>query len=213
MTYSAMVHSWNIRKPWEFRISNEDRTHIVEHCKKAIKKMLKDTRHVVDTTEDLIVYKKALFYGCGYNNSGVIPVIVTLKIPKNVTIVAPSVTFAYGKSYFQKRYDLLKRHMLCESSSDLILAYINELRGDTMPVWNDYRKCRAPIAEVLAIEPMEHYEDLPTITSACSWYERDFRYIVGKTVSEPDFEESLEACAPGIHFFLTREEAEAFLTY
>ena len=211
MMYSSMVQQWNIRKPWEFRISNEDRMRIVEHCKKTTKKMLKDTRHIVDTTEDLIAYKKALFYCCGYNKSGVITVIVTLKIPKGTTIVAPSVTFAYGKSYFQKRCDLLRRHMR-EYSSVLTSTYVNNLRRDTMSVWNDYRKCRAPIAEVLAIEPLEHYEDLPTITSACSWYERDFRYIVGKTVSEPDFEESLEACAPGIHFFLTREEAEAFLT-
>ena len=69
------------------------------------------------------------------------------------------------------------------------------------------RKCRAESAFVVAIYD---HEGAP-INEAASRYDEDFIYRVGETVSVPDFEpDRWHECAPGIHFFITREEAEAW---
>ncbi|WP_136244885.1 pentapeptide repeat-containing protein [Mycobacterium intracellulare] len=64
------------------------------------------------------------------------------------------------------------------------------------------RKCRAEYAEVVAIHGAEE---------AISQHDPDFIYRVGETVrpTAPFDEDRWNECAPGIHFYLTREEAEA----
>jgi len=73
------------------------------------------------------------------------------------------------------------------------------------------RKCRAERAEVLAIiNPAD--ESVP-IDLARSKYDPLFTYRVGEIV-EPTAEFDplpQNECAPGIHFFITRAEAEAWL--
>jgi hypothetical protein len=61
------------------------------------------------------------------------------------------------------------------------------------------RKCRAEYAIVLEGEGF-------------SKHDRDFKYVVGETVrpTTPFNENRWEECASGIHFFLTRSEAEDF---
>ena len=67
------------------------------------------------------------------------------------------------------------------------------------------RKCRAEFAEVLEIigsnEARSHTSDFPAVI-----------YRVGKTVRPANgwSEDWREECAPGIHFFITRAEAEAY---
>lgn len=69
------------------------------------------------------------------------------------------------------------------------------------------RKCRCSKAEVLSIETM----DGAPLKEAFSDYDYEFTYTVGKTVSVKNFEEDRWAeCTPGIHFFITREEAENY---
>lgn len=71
------------------------------------------------------------------------------------------------------------------------------------------RKCRASEAEVLSIyDPQLH----AYVQHGTSWYNSDFPYTVGETVRpEIAFDPDRWAeCSSGIHFFLTREEAEAF---
>jgi hypothetical protein len=69
------------------------------------------------------------------------------------------------------------------------------------------RKCRAESAFVVAIYDRHG----APINEAVSGYDEDFVYRVGETVSVPDFEpDRWQECAPGIHFFITREEAEAW---
>jgi hypothetical protein len=69
------------------------------------------------------------------------------------------------------------------------------------------RKCRASCAEVLEI----HSPFGGRCKTAESSHRSGFIYTVGETVAcdawEPD---RLQECAGGIHFFLTREEAEDF---
>lgn len=60
------------------------------------------------------------------------------------------------------------------------------------------RKCRAEFAEVLEGEGV-------------SLYDNDFKYKVGEIVRSDSFDEDRwNECSNGIHFFLTREEAEAY---
>ena len=65
------------------------------------------------------------------------------------------------------------------------------------------RKCRAERAYVLNISG--------GCNTAQSGYDAGFLYIKGKEVSVPDFDEDwTKECAPGIHFFITEEEAKNY---
>ena len=67
------------------------------------------------------------------------------------------------------------------------------------------RKCRAEYAEVLAIQDL----DGNAMESGVSWYDNSFVYRVGETVHPHEWcEDRWQECAGGIHFYLTRYEAE-----
>lgn len=68
------------------------------------------------------------------------------------------------------------------------------------------RKCRCNKAIVLSIEDTNgHIMELDCVASI---HDQTFIYKVGETVSVCDFDENRwNECAPGIHFFITREEA------
>jgi hypothetical protein len=72
------------------------------------------------------------------------------------------------------------------------------------------RKCRASEAKVVGVRPCGGRPEW-TGQKLVSLHDRTFEYRVGETVTprEP-FDESYTECASGIHFFLTREEAEAY---
>jgi hypothetical protein len=69
------------------------------------------------------------------------------------------------------------------------------------------RKCRAEYAEVLEI-----WEGENQVSEATSQWDNSFVYRVGETVRPTNgwCEDRWEECAPGIHFFLTRYEAEEY---
>ena len=68
------------------------------------------------------------------------------------------------------------------------------------------RKCRCSKAKVLAITNLDGSES--GLSEIESDYDEDFIYCVGETVEVPDFDENRwNECAPGIHCFVTREEA------
>jgi len=68
------------------------------------------------------------------------------------------------------------------------------------------RKCRCDKARVVAIENIDGSES--RITEVCSNHDKTFIYRVGEVVSVNNFNENRwNECAPGIHFFITREEA------
>ena len=67
------------------------------------------------------------------------------------------------------------------------------------------RKCRCDKAEVLEIQDI--YGNIVN-TTAKSIHSPSFIYEAGKTVSVSDFDNNrFNECAPGIHFYVTREEA------
>ena len=69
------------------------------------------------------------------------------------------------------------------------------------------RKCRAEYAKVLEIRNKKK-----SVKRGESGYEDGFAYIVGKTVkpTEPFDDNRWEECSTGIHFFITRIEAEKY---
>ena len=67
------------------------------------------------------------------------------------------------------------------------------------------RKCRAEYAEVLAIQN----EGGAALTEGFSWFDERFVYRVGETVYPHEWcEDRWQECAGGIHFYLSRYEAE-----
>ena len=68
------------------------------------------------------------------------------------------------------------------------------------------RRCRCDKAKVIAIEEKDGSES--HITEVNSNYDKTFIYRVGEVVTVDDFDDDRwNECAPGIHFFITREEA------
>ena len=68
------------------------------------------------------------------------------------------------------------------------------------------RKCRCSKAKVLSITNLDGSKT--ELKQVCSNYTPDFIYKLGETVEANDFfEDRWKVCAPGIHFFITREEA------
>lgn len=69
------------------------------------------------------------------------------------------------------------------------------------------RKCRAEYAEVLEI-----WSGKNRVRSGTSFHDNDFVYRVGEIVRPDSFcDDRWDECAPGIHFFITRLEAEIYL--
>ena len=68
------------------------------------------------------------------------------------------------------------------------------------------RKCRCNKAKVLSIQNI--YGTISDRKSIPSGYDSNFIYKVGEIVEEPNFcEYRWRECAPGIHFFINRQEA------
>lgn len=68
------------------------------------------------------------------------------------------------------------------------------------------RKCRCSAARVLAIENIDGTDS--GLTEIASSYDNDFVYHVGEIASVQGFDDDRRnECAPGIHFFITRQEA------
>lgn len=68
------------------------------------------------------------------------------------------------------------------------------------------RKCRCSEARVIAIENIDGSNS--GLQEVPSNYDSNFVYRVGKIIKVDNFDEDRwHECAPGIHFFITREEA------
>lgn len=69
------------------------------------------------------------------------------------------------------------------------------------------RKCRAEFAVVVAITSVAG----ETFQDAVSMHDCDVIYRVGETIRPDSYDDDIRVeCTHGIHFFLTREEAEAY---
>ena len=71
-------------------------------------------------------------------------------------------------------------------------------------------KCRCSKAEVLEIQNLDGSR--AGITEICSDYNKDFIYKVGETVEVKDFDKCRwNECSNGIHFFIDRNVAVAYI--
>ena len=69
------------------------------------------------------------------------------------------------------------------------------------------RKCRCSEAKVLDIQNLDG-TSVNDVAVAYSTHDSNFAYRVGETVRVDNFDEDRRnECAPGIHFFITRQEA------
>ena len=91
-------------------------------------------------------------------------------------------------------------------SQDVIVEL--EIPADARRTSATGRKCRCDKAKVLSVTTLDGVAvgaDAGTVRSS---YDPDFVYEVGEIVTEPNFcEDRWEECAPGIHFFINRQEA------
>ena len=91
---------------------------------------------------------------------------------------------------------------------DLIVEL--EITGDSLRSSATGKKCRCSKAKVLSITNSDGTES--NINSARSLWDPDFVYTVGETIEVPNFDTNRwNECAPGIHFFITRQEAVDFI--
>ena len=81
-----------------------------------------------------------------------------------------------------------------------------EITDDALRSSATSRKCRCSKAKVIAIE---NYDGSKTeLQEVCSDYTNTFIYRIGEVVEVTDFDTNRwNECAPGIHFFITRDEA------
>ena len=84
-----------------------------------------------------------------------------------------------------------------------------EILADAMRSSATGRKCRCSKAKVVSITNPDGSNT--EVTSARSGMDYDFIYSVGEVVEVKDFDTNRwNECAPGIHFFITRQEAVAY---
>ena len=85
-----------------------------------------------------------------------------------------------------------------------------EISEDAMRSSATGRKCRCSKAKVVSITTEDGYEVEDGYVY--SSYDPEFIYEVGKTVEVSDFDpDRWNKCAPGIHFFITRQEAVDYI--
>ena len=81
-----------------------------------------------------------------------------------------------------------------------------EIPDDALRSSSTTRKCRCSKAKVISITNLDGTPS--DVKSVASGYDSKFIYTIGETVEVPNFDTNRwNECAPGIHFFITRQEA------
>lgn len=98
---------------------------------------------------------------------------------------------------------------LVNGSVDIVPVIVElEILADARRSSATGRKCRCDKAKVLSITTLDGVEVDANAGTVRSNYDTRFEYKVGEIVTEPNFcEDRWEKCAPGIHFFINRQEA------
>lgn len=98
---------------------------------------------------------------------------------------------------------------LINGSVDIVHVIVElEISADARRSSSTGRKCRCDKARVLSITTLDGAAISGNAEPVRSNYDPRFEYKVGEIVTEPNFcEDRWEECAPGIHFFINRQEA------
>ena len=87
-----------------------------------------------------------------------------------------------------------------------------EIPADALRSSATTRKCRCSKAKVVSITNLNGSKS--EHTEATSKKDSSFVYKIGETVEVPDFDPNrFNECSTGIHFFVTRKEAESYVCY
>ena len=91
-----------------------------------------------------------------------------------------------------------------KKANDLIIEL--EIPSDALRSSATTRKCRCSKAKVISITNLDGSPS--NVTSIASSWDSNFIYTIGDIVEVADFDtDRWNECAPGIHFFITRQEA------
>lgn len=98
---------------------------------------------------------------------------------------------------------------LVNGSVDIVPVIVElEILADARRSSSTGRKCRCDKAKVLSITTLDGAVVSAEAGTVRSSYDSDFVYEVGRIVTAPNYcEDRWEECAPGIHFFINRQEA------
>ena len=100
-----------------------------------------------------------------------------------------------------------KLYSLDESAQQDVIVEL-EILADALRNSATGRKCRCDKAKVLSVTTLDGVKVGADAGTVHSSYDPDFVYNVGEIVTEPNFcEDRWQECAPGIHFFINRQEA------
>ena len=109
----------------------------------------------------------------------------------------------YTTAFFPLQCPETGAYIAYKKAQNLIIEL--EIPSDALRSSATNRKCRASKAKVISITDKD---GSPAGEQVASDYDKNFVYTVGHTVEVPDFDtDRWNACAPGIHHFITRAEA------
>ncbi len=104
----------------------------------------------------------------------------------------------------QQVFKTTKKTIVFKKLKDNLIAELVLSKGQIFQSEN-HGKCRTDRAEVLSITDVDGKKYL----EGHSTHDHTFVYTVGAVVSAP-YDKEVKECSTGIHFFLTREEAERY---
>jgi hypothetical protein len=104
----------------------------------------------------------------------------------------------------QQVFKTTKKTIVFKKLKDGLIAELVLSKGQICQSEN-HGKCRTDRGTVLSITDADGKKYL----EGRSAYDPTFVYTVGAVVSAP-YDEKIDECSTGIHFFLTREEAERY---
>ena len=104
----------------------------------------------------------------------------------------------------QQVFKTTKKTIVFKKLKDGLVAELALSKGQIFQSEN-HGKCRTDRAEVLSITDVDGKKYL----EGHSTHDHTFVYTVGAVVSAP-YDKEVKECSTGIHFFLTREEAERY---
>ena len=121
---------------------------------------------------------------------------------------------AYLSGAYLSRAEDLKYPIACPEEGSFIgfkkcqnnLIVKLEIPEDALRCSASSRKCRCSKAKVISITNTDGSD--AGVTEARAGYDTNFVYKIGEVVSVDNFDKNRwNECAPGIHFFITRQEA------
>ena len=106
----------------------------------------------------------------------------------------------------KQEFKVKKTTLVYKKLENGLIATLELSKGQTFQS-EHHGKCRTNRALVVAIESIDKSI---SFKSGISHYDNNFMYEVGKEIIVNEYDENIEECSNGIHFFLNRKSAEEY---